>query len=209
MKKQSKIMMILVITIIIILLVLVGLMTFKAVTSKHIKVNKDENQRIENSVKNDNDDKNSSVNKKTNLLDISKLEKYKNFDGSYGEMKSFYNTKEASVNNHYYEIELTLDGKVNIKVDEEEKRITNIKNAIDILEMKAAGVSEAYKYYILQDNGDVYCYQFSSIEDGIYTATKVKNVSNVAKLINFEFNGQENAGGVWGVLAITRRQPIY
>lgn len=149
-----------------------------------------------------NDTSNNIVTKKNNLLDLSKLEKYKNYDGTYGTKKIFSPSNDGT--DELYNIKLSLDGKVSVCDNNGCNNISNTNDVIDIAQMVIAGEVELWKYYILQDNGDVYCYELENYKKGNYTATKVTNVSNIVELVNFSYNDQKNAGGLWGILAITQ-----
>ena len=61
-----------------------------------------------------------------------------------------------------------------------------------------------YQINTTQDNGDVYFYELNNINKKIYTATKLTSVSNVIELVNFSYVPVNEAGGEWGILAITQ-----
>lgn len=139
--------------------------------------------------------------KESNLLDLSKLDKYKNYDGSYGEMVSYYELDDTT--NINYSIKLTLDNKVKACIGHECSELTNVKDVIDIKEMNIAGTIDLIKYYILDDKGNVYYYELGNIKNSIFTVAKVDKVSSVKSLFNFSYFPKKNAGGVWGIIAIT------
>lgn len=187
-EKNNKGVIVLLIIIICILLALCALLATNTISLK--------------STNNSNNITNIIINKKNSLLDLSKLEKYKNYDGSYGTKEIFSSSNDGT--DDFYNFKLSLDGKVSVCDNKGCNNISNTTNVIDIAQMVVAGKVELWKYYILQDNGDVYYYELGNYKKGIYTATKVTDISNVVELVNVSYNGQKNAGGLWGIIAITQ-----
>lgn len=137
------------------------------------------------------------------LLNLSKLENYKNFDGTYGVMESL--VYEDSQTNIRYTINLGMDGKVYSGNYSSRVYIDGVRDVVDIISYSdGAGGIEVEKCYMLDDNGDVYVYNISDLVQGVYKTTKVTEISNVDKLINYMYGARENAGSVWGIIAITK-----
>ena len=200
-QKNNKGIIVLLIIIIVILFALcilfaTGIINFRTIKNNNLNLS-------DNKIYTNNNDISTNSNlKKHSLLDLSKLEKYKNYDGSYG-AKEIYIPRNSD-SNEFYNIKLLLDGKVVVCNNESCNNISNTNDVIDIKEMVIAGRVEMWKYYILQDNGDVYRYELGNCNNGIYTATKLTNISNVIELVSFSYNNQKNAGGLWGIFAITQ-----
>jgi len=142
-------------------------------------------------------------NEKENLysLDLSKLDEYKNHDNSYGTLKNHHVIGQ----NETYGISLSLDGIVEISKNGENKKITNLKNVVDLIEMNTSEFDEVFtKYYFLLENGDVYYYTINDYNQNKFTADKVNTVSNIKRIINFSRCPKANAGCGWGIIAITK-----
>lgn len=155
---------------------------------------KEEQTNTDSTENNDINDTDKNITE-SNLLDLSQLSEYKNYTGTYGTLKKF-----AAED---YSISLSLDGKVIVCRKEACNNITNLESVIDMLELPVAEVSAGQQFYFLLDNGDVYNYKFGNIDNKIFTATKIETVSNVRKIINYSYGPKANAGGVWGIIAIT------
>ena len=79
------------------------------------------------------------------------------------------------------EVELSSDGKVKIVgEDKQAVMLSNISNG------KAIQGGDGY-FYILLNTGDVYYYDNSRYSDGIYTAIKVKGISNISKFVESSY----------------------
>ena len=194
-----------VIMLLIVLVVFLSVLCILFATDKiNFSLNNNTNSNQNDNISNTNDDEiltNTNL-KKHNKLDLSKLEKYKNYDGSYGAKEIYIPRNDDS--NEFYNFKLLLDGKVIVCNNNSCNNISNTIDVIDIEEMVVAGQVEMWKYYILQDNGDVYCYELGNYNKGIYTATKLTDVSDVVELVGFSYSDQENAGGLWGIFAVTQ-----
>jgi len=135
-------------------------------------------------------------NDESNLLDLSQLSEYKNYTGTYGDLKDFYADN--------YSITLSLDGKVRVCNSGDCHSITNIENVVDMIKLSVPGEPAEQQFYFLLDNGDVYNYKIGDVDKNIFTATKVETVSNIKKIINYSYAELENAVGTWGIIAITK-----
>ena len=145
-------------------------------------------------LKSDNpDNKENNINK-SNLLDREKIEKYKNGDGTYGIQKSFIETD--------YNTRLSLIGDVLVCYQSDCHKITNLNNVVDMLKWTIAGSGEAQKVLFLLDNGDLYNYAYENFNNNIFEATKIEDISNVERIIEFSYSGK-GKGGNWGAIAIT------
>ena len=132
---------------------------------------------------------------KSALLDKTKIEKYKNGDGTYGTQKSFVETN--------YNTHLNLIGEVKVCYQSDCHKITNLNNVVDMLKWTVAGAGEAQKVLFLLDNGDLYSYAYEDYSNNNFEAKKIEGISNVDRIIDFSYSGKEK-GGNWGAIAITK-----
>ena len=136
------------------------------------------------------------------VLDLSKLQEYMNYDGTYGSMESILYTDVE--NDKVYRLSVSFDGKLYTGNYGNKRYIENVDNVIDIVSYNdGVGGIEVQKCYVLTENGDVYLYSISDLIIGKFEAIKVENVSNIDRLVSFSFGPEENSSSVWGILAIT------
>lgn len=146
---------------------------------------------------------NKDINDNTNetesmLLDKIEIEKYKNPTGTYGYQKRISSVGEFIVT-------LDLAGEVTVcKTVSDCHKLTNITTVVDMLEWTVAGIEDYQKVLFLLDNGDLYSYEYKNFNNNIFEATKIENITNVKRIVSFTYSGRENAGGYWGVIAITK-----
>ena len=117
-----------------------------------------------------------------------------------------------SINPNYdYYIDLKMSGKVEIRTigmsqqnsnEYSVEFISNVVNAVDIIDFPVPAEPNEQIIYILQSNGDVYYYKVGDSRNKKYIATKVDNVSNVKKLFIYHYPAQKNAGGSWSIVAV-------
>lgn len=144
------------------------------------------------------DNDNSSNNSK--LLELSKLEKYKNYNGSYGTVESLYFSDEDGKN---YILSLSMDGTVYNGNYGEGEVINNVSDVIDIISFNGdMGEVNTKKCFMLTASGDVYAYNIVDLFNGVYEAYKVEDVKNVDRLVGFRYSLSEAASGTWGVIAV-------
>lgn len=159
------------------------------------KVNKDDEGNKSN--ENYNEKENNKTNENDSaLLDKNKIDKYKNNDGTYGTQKSLV---EAN-----YNIHLNLIGDVNFCYQSDCHKISNLSNVVDMLKWTVSGGGEEnQKVLFLLDNGDLYTYNYKDFSNKKYVANKIKNISDVDRIIEFSYSDTEK-GGNWGAIAITK-----
>jgi len=130
-------------------------------------------------------------------LDLKALSKYKNYDGSYVSIKSFFQEN--------YNISLSLDGKIKVCKEENCNQISNIKDVVEMIKLSIPGTEEQQEYYFLLNNGDVYKYVIGKINSNDLFATKIDDVKNIKKIINFYYKSSPYSDdSTWGIIAITK-----
>lgn len=141
--------------------------------------------------------------KDTRVMDLSKLDDYKDFDGTYASMKNIvYNDYETD---KIYKLNMGFDGKVYVGNFGNKKYITNVENVIDIVSFNnGIGGIEVQQCYILTSSGEVYVYNITDLVNEKYEATKMDDLSNVDRLINFTVGATRNASAAWGMMAVTK-----
>ncbi len=186
-EKNKNGVIILLVVLVIILVILCLLFATGTISFKENEVDNviDNNQIVENDV----------------TFDLDKLSKYKNYDDSYGKIKVFSLTDDT---NKVYTISLSLNGKVRVCYDTTCNYISNVNNAVDLIQMSVPAQVEYFKYYILQSNGDLYEYELTNVKKAIFEAKKNITAFNVVKIMNISYNDIKNAGGCNAILAITK-----
>jgi hypothetical protein len=197
----------LLIVIIIILLVLLVLSLTGTLSFNRTINNKEQMTESTNNVTTSNE--NTTEKSSTNIfdtIDVNKLD-YNGKDISDGEVEKIYINGIESDNSGYYNISMTLSGKVKVSLTSEtgnysSEYLSNIDDTIDIVEFSVPGVPSEQLIYILLANGDVYYYKVGDSITKNYTATKVDSVSKVKRLFIYNY-GKANAGGSWDLVAVT------
>lgn len=160
----------------------------------------------------DNND-NNTTNVDEEIVDYDEIdmEKYKNYDGSYGKVKYLKYSSPSYLTEYSYNLTLSLDGKV-VAYDNNsgaKNEIKNVSDVIDIISFSSdAGGLEVANCYMLTKSGDVYKYSIIDLTEKKYEATKVENVSGVEKIMEVSWSAQENAGGSFALVAITKEGKI-
>ena len=184
-KNGVNLLLIFIIVILAVLCVLLATGTIKLKTNEVSNITGNNNQIADNNV----------------TFDLDKLNKYKNYDGSYGKTKVFSLTDDT---NKVYAVSLSLNGKVRVCYDTTCNYISNVDNVVDLIQMSVPAQVEYFKYYILQSNGDLYEYELTGVKKSNFKAKKNTTASNVVKITNISYNDIKNAGGCNAILAITK-----
>jgi hypothetical protein len=141
--------------------------------------------------------------KDTRVMDLSKLDNYKDFDGTYASMKNIvYNDYDTD---KIYKLNMGFDGKVYAGNFGNKKYITNVENVIDIVSFNnGIGGIDVQQCYILTSLGEVYVYNITDLVNEKYEATKIDDLNNIDRLINFTVGTTRNASAAWGMMAVTK-----
>lgn len=142
----------------------------------------------------------STVDDETKLLDLTKVNDYINYNGTYATMKKLvFESKDGDI----YNLNLGMDGRVYLHDYDARIYISNIKNVVDIIALKSENNDINYdKCYMLTDDGRVYLYRISDMLSKKYEVELVEDVSNVDRLINYYYADSEGASSSWGIIAI-------
>jgi hypothetical protein len=168
--------------------------TYDKILKEEPNVENDNNSNTNDTINKENTSTEQNT-KKSTLLDKTKIEKYKNGDGSYGTQKSFVETN--------YNTHLSLIGEVKVCYQSDCHKITNLNNVVDMLKWTVAGAGEAQKVLFLLDNGDLYSYAYEDYNNKNFEAKKIEGISNVDRIVEFSYSGK-GKGGNWGAIAITK-----
>lgn len=173
--------------------VLIILIVFVVILAGYIAYDKVFNVEEDDSVIEDNND---------NLLNnVTQIERYKNYDGSYASVETlFYDNFENP--GEYYNISLDLLGNVNYfhRNGEEVKNVLLLKNVVDIVSFNdGAGNVEVSYCYMLDDSGDVYKFKITDNQEKV----EKLEISNVSKLLYLSWGAKKDAGGSWAIVAVT------
>ena len=130
-----------------------------------------------------------------NVMDLSKLNNFKNYDGTYGTIESLREIPEDRA--YDYDVSLTLDGFV---------KVYNFNNGnshkINISDVIQISSSDAEKIYMLDKNSQVYVYDLTNFAKGDYNATKVDNANNVVRIFSINYAPIKDAGGASSTIGI-------
>lgn len=130
-----------------------------------------------------------------NVIDLSKLNNFKNYDGTYGTIDSIRQIPEGQ--EYDYNVSLSLDGLVYVyDFDNGKGHDISITNIIQI------SSSDAETVYLLDNTNQVYAYYLTNFAKGDYNAVKVDNANNVVKLLSINYGPIENAGGANATIGI-------
>ena len=151
----------------------------------------------DDSVQNNESEQENSIEGKFQL-DIDKLSKYKNYDGTYGYFKTIY----MELNNEPgYKALLTIDGNVKVCYIDNCQTIYNHSNVIDIVQLDYSEGN--IDLFILSNDGQVYKYSLANYNNNNFEVTKLENINQVEKIIEYNYCPKSNAGCSWGLIAIT------
>ena len=166
----------------------------------------------QNSIKTENSDKYyDATNEEIDFLDdISSLNSYKNYDGTYGIIETLL-FDVASNPGEYYSLTLDLIGNVNYEHRNGDKYASSllIENAVDIISYYdgTGDVENAY-CYILDKKGDVYKFKITDVIGETWPVYK-QDVSNVRKLMSVSWNPEKDGGGCCGALVAVTKSGEY
>ena len=119
------------------------------------------------------------------------LKDFKNYDGSYGTMKSYQLSDNGTAS-------LSIDGKVRISnsfKNVEEFTLSNISNAVDIF--YSDGLAYQFDVYILLENGDLYVYHYIDSDGNYYSsknAEKVNGIKDAVKIVEITYGPKPGSG---------------
>lgn len=150
------------------------------------------------------DNNNQMINSDTMMYNIIEMDDYKNYDETYGIVEKLYFDDGINGGKYYY-IELDLNGDVYYAdySDVSERKFI-LRNVVDIVSFTdGAGSIDVVNCYMLDKDGNVYRYKLSDFIDGKMIGEKL-NIVNVEKLVHVDWASQENAGGNWAIVAVTK-----
>ena len=171
----------------IILLVLFGGCLFILNKQGYLSFDKNDNEIISNQ-----QDTNNTIN--NNVIDLTKLDTFKNYDGTYGSMETLNIVDERGYN---YLVVLYLDGEVKVYNPNYEK-----PQAINVSDIVQIAYASADKCYLLDKNRQVYVYELANSDNRNYNVTKVDNASNVVKLLSINYSPVANGAGAASLIGI-------
>ena len=135
------------------------------------------------------------VKENNNFIDLSKLNEFKNYDGTYGTIESLRKIPED--HSYDYDVSLTLDGFV---------KVYNFNNGnshkINISDVTQISSSDAENIYMLDKNSQVYVYDLTNFAKGDYNATKVDNANNIVRIFSIDYAQIKDAGGASTTIGI-------
>ena len=136
-------------------------------------------------------------------LDLSKLESFKNINGSYGNYKSF--TTKNWDESLSYSISLSLDGKVTILDNKKSSsyHTFDINDVIDIIIFSEDPTGLGY-CYMLTKNNEVYYYDISKAANNNYDTVKVDKATDIIKLMEIHYCPWENSGCAWTLIGLKK-----
>ena len=176
---------------VIVLLLLFAVCLFVLSKQGYLSFDKSDNQIIDNG----NSDQNNNNTISNNVIDLSRLDDFKNYDGTYGTIESLRKIPEDRA--YDYDVSLTLDGFV---------KVYNFNNGnshkINISDVIQISSSDAEKIYMLDKNSQVYVYDLTNFAKGDYNATKVDNANNVVRIFSINYAPIKDAGGASSTIGI-------
>lgn len=195
-KNNNGINLLLVFIIIIIIVILCVLLATGTVSFKSSEVTDSSNNQTKENTNTNNKDSN-------NIIDLSKLDGFKNSDGSYGHYNSL--TFNSWDNKLSYTVALTLDGIVEIN---DNKKGSNwkkfdINDVTDIISFHNDPSGLGY-CYMLTNNNEVYYYDLYNATSNNYEVVKVDTAVDIVKIITISYCPLENAGCEWSLVGIKK-----
>ena len=130
-----------------------------------------------------------------NVIDLSKLSSFKNYDGTYGTIDSIREIPEDHA--YDYNVSLTLDGIVSVyDFDNGNSHRINVSDIIQI------SSSDAECVYMLDKNDQVYVYNLGNFANENYNTTKIDDANNVVRLLSISYGPIKDAGGASATIGI-------
>ena len=134
---------------------------------------------------------------KSKLIESSNYEKFKNYDGTYGDMEKII----LGDTSFSYTFNLRVDGKVYARIFGEDSYISNVSDVIDILILQEEDYENAV-CYMLTDTGNVYYYNTRGLFNKKYEAILIEDLENVDRLIEIHYFPSEGSNLSRGVVAV-------
>ena len=188
---------------IIILLILFGCCLFTLNKLGYLSFNKQEDKCVGSASKSEETTNTVDNSSTSTTIDLSKLESFKNTNGSYGNYESF--TSKNWDESLSYSISLSLDGKVKILDNKKSSdyHTFEVNDVIDIINFHEDPTGLGY-CYMLTKNNEVYYYDISKAANNNYDAVKVDEATDVIKLMEIHYCPWENSGCAWTLIGLKK-----